>query len=678
MEQKNFFSSPLVIFVLVLTVLCCCCIVLITGGLVGISLLGDQIPATGIPGLQVTPFDFGNDPQFEPTPTPMEIPRTPAASVPSDTLETLENTTVPVSNPRDLACRLQGICNVAETFPSGPFKVGDQQEFWATNTDTNESFKVTATLRYVTDHTYFWIQNGVTYDEGQLKDLANTFENKIYPTNRAFFGSEWTPGVDEDPHIYVLYASGLGSSLAGYYSSADEYPPMVHEYSNAHEMFLFNSDNVGLGEEFTYGVLAHEFQHMIHWNQDRNEESWINEGFSEVAALLNKYDTGGFDFAYVGQPDLQLNDWPNDPNATQPHYGASFLYLTYFLDRFGEQATQALVKNPKNGFDSVDDVLKQINATDPQTGNAITADDFFMDWAATNYLLDGSVGDGRYNYKSYNESGRVNTETPFASCPSDTISRTVHQYGVDYMVIDCQGDYTLHFEGATHAGVLPVDAASGQYFFWSNKGDESNMTLTREFDFSSVSGPITFTYNTWFDIEKDYDFLYVEVSSDGGQTWQIITTPSGTGEDPTGNAYGWGYSGKSNGWVEEKLDLSQYAGKKVQIRFDYVTDAAVNGEGLMLDNVSIPEINYATDFETDNGGWDANGFVRIENFLPQTFRLTLILEGGKTIVQNITLSADQTADIPLSISGDVNRAVLIISGTTRFTREEASYKLQIK
>ena len=55
--------------------------------------------------------------------------------------------------------------------------------------------------------------------------------------------------------------------------------PQAHEYSNAHEMFLFNADNTDLGEEFTYGVLAHEFQHMIHWYQDRNETSYLNEGF---------------------------------------------------------------------------------------------------------------------------------------------------------------------------------------------------------------------------------------------------------------------------------------------------------------------------------------------------------------------------------------------------------------
>ncbi|MCK7481996.1 MAG: immune inhibitor A [Candidatus Moduliflexus flocculans] len=134
------------------------------------------------------------------------------------------------------------------------------------------------------------------------------------------------------------------------------------------------------------------------------------------------------------------------------------------------------------------------------------------------------------------------------------------------------------------------------------------MMLTREFDFTSVSGDITFSFRTWYDLEKDYDYLYFEVSEDG-KNWQIITTPSGTAEDPSGNSYGWGYNGATNGWIQEEIDLSQYAGKKVQVRFEYVTDAAVLGEGFLLDDVSVDAISYSTDFETDDGGWQAAGLL---------------------------------------------------------------------
>ncbi len=653
--------------------LCCLCLMIaVAAGAYATYTLEQQSSDNG-------PLSFINTPTPIPT---VEVARPPLEDIPTDTLTILRQTIVPENNLPDLACRLQGKCNIPLTVeaPPGPRQVGEEQDFWVTNVDTNENFQITATLRYTTDHVYFWVENGVSYREDELKALADTFENKIYPTNRAFFGSEWSPGVDGDPHIYILYASGLGSSLAGYFSAADEYHPLAHEYSNAHEMFLFNADTVNLDEKFTYGVLAHEFQHMIHWNLDRNESSWLNEGFAELAAFLNGYDVGGFDWLYTSNTDLQLTDWPNDPNATSPHYGAAFLFVNYFLDRFGEEATQTLVRNPDNGMDSVDKTLRELNATDPLTGQPITADDLFMDWAATNYLLDEDVGDGRYAYSNYANAPHASITETLSDCPTSPLERSVHQYGVDYIRITCQGEYTLRFEGATQVRLLPTDAHSGEYAFWSNKGDESDMTLTRSFDFRDVSGPITLTYWTWYDIEEDYDYLYLEVSEDG-QRWQIITTPSGTEEDPSGNSFGWAYNGLSGGgptWIQETVDLSRYAGKEVQIRFEYVTDAAVNGEGFLLDDVAIPEIGYSTDFEADDGGWQGEGFVRVQNVLPQTFRLALILEGKETTVQTIPVAADQTAKISLSLGGDIRSATLIVSGTTRFTREPAAYRLEVR
>jgi hypothetical protein len=207
------------------------------------------------------------------------------------------------------------------------------------------------------------------YDQPALESLAKTFDEKIYPTDRAFFGSEWSPGVDNDAHLYILYAHGVGGRIAGYYSARDEISPMANPYSNAHEMFVINSDTTQLSDRFTYGVLAHEFQHMIHWMRDRNDATWLNEGFSELAAQINGYYGGGFDFSFINNPDIQLNDWPNDPKATTAHYGAGFLFLDYFLNRFGEDVTKALVGDKANGMDKVDQVLLENKIMDPQTGH---------------------------------------------------------------------------------------------------------------------------------------------------------------------------------------------------------------------------------------------------------------------------------------------------------------------
>ncbi|MCG2785283.1 MAG: immune inhibitor A [Anaerolineae bacterium] len=676
MENKSFWTSPITIILIVSFVLCCCCLVLAAGGY-GLFVLSEETSEYDFGTLPYDDEDFTFDPS---TPTPVALDRTPIENVSLDTLSTLQNTIVPINDPRDLAERLSGVSNIPDTFPSGPFEVGASKDFWVTNVDTNENFQITATLRYVTPSTYFWIENGVNYNERELRDLAEAFDTKIYPTNREFFGPEPNPGIDEDERIYVLYASGLGRSLAGYFSSADAVHPLAHEYSNAHEMFLFNSDTVRFDEEFTYGVLAHEFQHMIHWYQDRNETSWLNEGFSELATLLNGYNAGGFDYAFIGDPDLQLNDWPNDSSSTTPHYGASFLFTAYFLDRFGDDATQALVRHPENGLDSVDAVLREINAIDPLTGELIQADEFFVDWVVANYLGDDRVSDGRYAYRLYSGAPQTSATETVSNCPSTLDGRTVKQYGTDYIKISCKGDFTLRFEGATQTRLLPAsaDAYSGLYAFWSNKGDESNMTLTREFDFSDVSGPLEISYQTWYDLEEDYDYLYLVASTDNAETWQIVLTPSGTAEDPSGNSYGWGYNGTTNAWIQETVDLSQFAGQKVLLRFEYVTDAAVNGEGLLLDDISIPAIDYFSDFESDDGGWQAAGFARVQNLLPQTFRLALIYKGKTIRIENIILPADQAIEIPLSIGGDVDEIILTVSGTTRFTREVGAYSVEIR
>lgn len=608
-----------------------------------------------------------------------EVIRPPVEDISSETLLTLSSVIVPENDLYDLACRLKGICNVPKTLepPAVPPKVGDRQNFWIANSNTNEHFEIEAELLYITPHTYFWAENPRDVNMNDLKRLMDTFEEKIYPTDREFFGSEWTPGVDGDPHIYVVYASNIGSSSAGYFAPSNSYNPIVSEYSNGHEMYVIGTSQ-DLGDGYTYSTLAHEFVHMIQFNSDRNDVSWLNEGFAEVGAFINGYDVGGADWIYAQNPDLQLNDWAdiNSPEAPA-HYGLSFLYLTYYLDRFGEDATKALTANPENDLTSVDSTLAELNITDPATGKVLTADDVFIDWALAMFINDKSVGDGRYAYHNYPNAPQTHETETISTCPSGPFARSVHQYGIDYIRIDCAGQTTIHFEGSTVTGLLPVEAHSGQYAFWSNRGDESNMTLTREFDFTNVSGPIEFSYTTWYDIEEDWDYLYLEVSEDG-ETWTILKTPSGTDTDPTGQNYGWGFTGKTNGWITESVDLSDYAGKKVQIRFDYVTDAAVNGEGLLVDDIKIDAIGYSEDFESGDGGWEGHGFVRVNNILPQTFRLALILErGGETTVQYIEVNTDQTADIPLSLeSGD--SATLVVTGTTRFTRTTATYSVEIR
>ena len=605
----------------------------------------------------------------------------------SETLEILKNTIVPINDPIDLAQRLEGKEDIPRTMPVEDLdrEIGEGETFWVSNVDTNEHFQVDTTLAAVTDHLYVWVDNGVDYNQRGLDRLATYFEEIIYPTNREFFGSEWFPGIDEDPHIYVIYALGLGNGVAGYFSSGEEYPPEIKEYSNAHETFMLNADNQVFEPGYVYGVFAHEFQHMIHWYRDQNETSWLNEGFSELATQITDTRIGPtHDYFYADNPDLQLNDWPEntpeEPSKTVPHYGAAYLFVTYFMDRFGSEATKAVVGHELNGLTSIDQVLEDLNILNPDNGNLITADDVVVDWMVTNYIKDQYNVTERFKYLSYPEAPEFFPTETIDYCPTGPLSRDVHQYGVDYIELNCEGSYNLKFSGGQSVKVLPEDPYSGSYAFWSNKGDQSDMRLTREFDFSEVDGPIIFHYRTWYDLEVDYDYLFLEISTDG-KDWRIIRTPYSISEDPSGNSYGWGYNGLSGGdgsWIEESIDLSGYAGEVVQIRFEYITDDAYHGEGFLLDDVSIPAIDYFSDFEEDDGGWISEGFVRIENSLPQTYRLALIHLGETPQVEYLAVPPDNQLEVPVKIGDDgADRVILVVTGTARFTRQLAEYQFEL-
>ncbi|MGW8251758.1 MAG: hypothetical protein ACWGO1_14025, partial [Anaerolineales bacterium] len=259
---------PVILMVVFLVIFCLCCMcILLVLAFFPITRSSIQIDTLQTLAGTATPTPVLLRPGITPTPGENTEPGDPGVSLnlpadPSRTVEQLTDTLVPINDIYDLARRLEGKQDISPTLepPAVPPQVGDQKDFWITNNDTNNYFQTSATLQHATEHAYFWIEDGVRFRENELVSLGDVFENQIYPTNREFFGSEWTPGVDGDPHIYILYARDLGSSIVGYFSSNDSYNPLVQEYSNGHEMFVINADNANLDEVYTYGVLAHEFQ----------------------------------------------------------------------------------------------------------------------------------------------------------------------------------------------------------------------------------------------------------------------------------------------------------------------------------------------------------------------------------------------------------------------------------
>lgn len=606
-----------------------------------------------------------------PSPTPVDRVIGQAAPLQLSTEQLLTQTDLPERDQRLLAMRLK---EIDEEIPEvaaktkHEYQVGDTETLWVTDNFATppRNFEVTASLQYMTDHSYWWVQQGFNVDAGALQRSAEQFETHTYPTNREFFGSEWTPGIDNDERVHIFLGDVPG--VAGYFSASNSYSHLAEPYSNEREMFFINASSVSPGNDYFDSVLAHEFQHMIHWHQDRNEDTWVNEGLSELASFLNGYGSSTFVGAYTGVPDTQLNSWTSTP----ADYGAGFLFMAYFLQRYGEEMTKAVVAHPQNGIAGFNVVLAEHHR--PERFN-----DIFADFLAANYLNDPHLDDGRYGYNNFSISPLV----PDARHGAFPVERqtTVYQFGGDYIEITGQGDVTGEFTGSTRVKVVNNDAHSGQYQWYSHRGDDTNTRLTHAFDLSQVD-KATLNYWTWYDLEADWDFGYVEVSTDGGQKWAILPTTNSATANSVGNAFGPGYTGLSgNGpiWLEESIDLTPYAGQEILLRFEYVADDAVNRPGWTIDDISIPEIGFFDEVEHSVGDWQAEGFVRIDNVLPQTFILQLI-EIGEAGVEVRRIPLDDTNYGTFTIKGlgsDIQKAVMIVSGTAPVTTEPASYQYKL-
>ena len=219
---------------------------------------------------------------------------------------------------------------------------------------------------------------------------------------------------------------------------------------------------------------------------------------------------------------------------------------------------------------------------------------------------------------------------------------------------------------------------SGRHCWWGNRGDSIDSTLTRELDLSGLT-EATLEFWTWFGLEEGWDFAYVEVSADDGQTWTILPGQHTTAENPVGNSYGHGFTGQSESWVQEKIDLSAYTGQGVLLRFEYITDDSVYLDGFVIDDLTIPEMGYADDAEEDTD-WEANGFVRIDNELPQQYLVQIVeqlAEGGE-VVRRVGLDEDGKGETAIQGLGTrLTGAVVIVSPVTPGTRQPARYTLTV-
>ena len=437
-------------------------------------------------------------------------------------------------------------------------------------------------------------------------------------------------------------------------------------------MLVMNIDRDLRGSLY-FGILAHELRHLIEFQYDQHEADWEIEGTATLAQLLAS-DTQGpsqLQNSYLANPDVQLNGWTTDGSGS--YYGVGYLFSRYILERMGLDFFSTWVRSPQPGFFGIEDALIKTN-TD------LSPLKIWQDFGIAIALLD-EVAPAPYSFSDNFDGGPVDRQV-VGAFPANLLV-DVKQYAFQFYEIRQQGTYTANFVGTTKVaalqGVLP---ASGHKMWWGGRANYSDVFLSREFDLSEVD-KATFNYSIYHHIQSGFDSAHLLISTDGGQSWTELIAPammSAEGEAIFGHIplTEHFYSGQSLGWLSESVDLSEYAGQVIQLRFQYFTDALITDPGIALDNLSIPEIGFYDDAELSNAGWQQQGFTRVSAYLPQRFQVSLITfdRTGLPIVEHIELDDLNAANFEFTISA-ASRAFLVIGGSTPTTLSPARFSLTL-
>jgi immune inhibitor A len=543
--------------------------------------------------------------------------------------------------------------------------VGRVDRFTVENQPQRVQYEIEAELRRVSPHAYWYVERGRTLPDADLARAAEDFENTIYPTIQRLVG-----GGREIGPITILHADTPG--VSGYFSAADLYPRWVQPQSNERPMVYLNANAVRPGTQGYVHTLSHEFTHLYHFYVNLAEDTWIKEGLGELAQELTdptyRYGVRSF----LNRPSTPLTGWTQPPGDVSVHYQAGYLFLQYFLQRYGGMDTlPALLAEAGRGPTTVDAYLAA-------AGRPERFDDVFRDWVVANVVQDPALAGSQYGYQRPPE-GRPRVVE--LAAPRVEEGR-VPQYGTDYYSL--RGPARIRFQGTATVPAIGADPPGGGNFWWSNRGDMLDTRLTRPLDLRSAQRA-TLSFDLRYDTEEAYDYGFAMISTDGGSRWQPLAGRYTTTANPTGNNFGAGYNGQSGGeggsgrgaqWVREEIDLTPYAGQQVLLRFEYVTDDSYNGDGLAITHVAVPELGW----QDDGSGWNAEGFVWVENVLPQTYAVQVVeYAGDRATVRQIPVDAGGQATVDLSsIGAETTSAVLAISGLAPTTQQPAAYTLDVQ
>ncbi len=487
-----------------------------------------------------------------------------------------------------------------------------------------------------------WVQVNMSFPDDrpdpvvtddQVHYLLDEFENNIYDKDTSVFGTPdelngsnsllealgYFPegyyfNEDAKNLIFVsnvrddaYYNSSYPYYIAGFYS------PTYEAYFDRNIITIDTNDwenrmGPDVARPYLYeSIIAHEYQHLIHDDYNGEDETFMNEACSLYAEPLCGYPIDwGQVLRFLETPDNSLTVWGDQGDINiLADYGSSFLWAMYLSDHYGgEDFIGHFVQAGIPGIDGINAALEYF-------GHREDFEDVYHDWRIANLI---QCGCGKYNYKSFDLSEEaeydlhihnVDPETPdwiqgsdFGTTVTydghDTGISTLSPYGSDYIRMDFE-EWRLNFAKLYFNGddVALVDGWEMTEFGWYSGADDLMNALLGGEVYVDPSDP-TLYLSTYWEVEDYWDFAFVQISTDDGETWISLENEYTTSEhdpnahpDVVDNLPGiTEYVGEV---VDMTFDLSAYAGEDVLLGFRYVTDWATYYEGWYLFDVKVGE-----------------------------------------------------------------------------------------
>ncbi len=277
--------------------------------------------------------------------------------------------------------------------------------------------------------------------------------------------------------------------------------------------------------------------------------------------------------------------------------------------------------------------LPDLYDTSGNTGGAENSTGFWTLMSSGSYGNSGKARDGigtkpvhMGNWEKF-QLGWLKYEVAFAD------SRSSHRIGPsEYNTRQAQGVFVVLPDRQVPLELGAPCSGCGTQYFYSGSGDNLNNTMTRAV---TEGGPLMAKVR--YDIEEDWDYAFLDVSSDGGTTWTPVATNQSddASTDLSGiNASGTGMSGSTGGaWTD--LSATVPAGTNA-IRFRYTTDGAFALSGFQVDQIAIGATVIGT-AEAGETGWTFVGFRTTTGSEIQAFFNAYVLENRQYLGFDLSL-----------------------------------------